>query len=105
NDRILRHLCYSNLTRLLAFLSTDGIAGPCFIRCVARSVGCGQVDLMRRFRDMAYASAKPVALGLAPSFGFGDRLGLATPGHAIALLNSGTGILPIFAQQSIREMA
>jgi len=54
---------------------------------------------------MAYASSKPVALGLAPSFGFGDRMGLATPGHVIALLNSGTGILPIFAQQSIREMA
>ncbi|HSV16460.1 MAG TPA: tagaturonate epimerase family protein, partial [Tepidisphaeraceae bacterium] len=54
---------------------------------------------------MAYASAKPVALGLAPSFGFGDRMGMATPGHAIALMNSGTGILPIFAQQSIREMA
>jgi hypothetical protein len=54
---------------------------------------------------MAYASSKPVALGLAPSFGFGDRLGLATPGHVISLLNSCTGILPIFAQQSIREMA
>lgn len=54
---------------------------------------------------MAYASAKPVALGLAPSFGFGDRMGLATPGHVISLLNSRTGILPIFAQQSIREMA
>jgi hypothetical protein len=36
------------------------------------------------------------------SAGTGDRLGLATPGHARAL--RGTGIAPIFAQQSIREM-
>jgi hypothetical protein len=50
------------------------------------------------------ASNKPTTLGLEPSFGFGDRLGLATPGHAAALKRCGKGILPIFAQQSIREM-
>jgi hypothetical protein len=43
-------------------------------------------------------------LGLEPSFGFGDRLGVATPGHVAALRKSGRGIQPIFAQQSIREM-
>ena len=48
---------------------------------------------------------RPVPLGLAASFGFGDRLGLATPGHVAALRRAGGGILPIFAQQSIREMA
>ena len=47
----------------------------------------------------------PVTLGLAPSFGFGDRIGLATPGHVAAMLESGAGIEPIFPQQSIREMA
>jgi hypothetical protein len=47
----------------------------------------------------------PTALGLKPSFGFGDRLGLATPGHVAALKRCGQGILPIFAQQSIREMS
>jgi hypothetical protein len=46
----------------------------------------------------------PEALGLAPSFGFGDRLGVATPGHVAALQRAGAGIAPIFAQQSIREM-
>lgn len=45
----------------------------------------------------------PVALGLRTSAGFGDRLGLATPGHVRAV--SGTGIAPIFAQQSVRENA
>jgi len=46
-----------------------------------------------------------VALGLAPSFGFGDRLGNATAGHLTALLQAGGPIQGIFAQQSIREMA
>ena len=36
-----------------------------------------------------------------PSFGFGDRLGLATPGHIAAV--RGTKFAPIFAQQSVRE--
>jgi hypothetical protein len=45
----------------------------------------------------------PTPLGLHRSFGFGDRLGLATPGHLAAL--SGSHFLGIFAQQSIREMA
>jgi hypothetical protein len=43
-------------------------------------------------------------LGLQSSFGFGDRLGLATPGHVEAMKRSGAGLAPIFAQQSIREM-
>ena len=46
-----------------------------------------------------------VTLGLIPSFGFGDRIGLATPGHVEAMNRSGSGIQPIFPQQSIREMA
>jgi hypothetical protein len=45
----------------------------------------------------------PQPLGLAISFGFGDRLGIATPGHIAAV--EGTGIAPIFAQQSVRENA
>ena len=49
-------------------------------------------------------SLKPVPLGLQPSFGFGDRLGIATPGHVAAMVRSGSGIVPIFPQQSIREM-
>jgi tagaturonate epimerase len=43
-------------------------------------------------------------LGLQPSFGFGDRIGLATPGHVAAMQEAGGGIAPIFPQQSIREM-
>ena len=46
----------------------------------------------------------PVALGLQASFGFGDRIGLATPGHVAAMKRCGAGIAPIYPQQSIREM-
>jgi len=47
---------------------------------------------------------KPVTLGLRTSAGFGDRLGIATPGHLRALREAGGHIAPIPAQQSIREM-
>ena len=43
-------------------------------------------------------------LGMTPSFGFGDRIGLATPGHVAAMHEAGSGMAPIFPQQSIREM-
>lgn len=43
-------------------------------------------------------------LGLAPSFGFGDRIGLATPGHVESMNRVGDGIEAIYPQQSIREM-
>ena len=49
-------------------------------------------------------SKKCVALGLKPSFGFGDRTGLATPGHVASMKRCGEGISAIYPQQSIREM-
>ncbi len=48
---------------------------------------------------------QPRPLGLETSAGMGDRIGLATPGHVRAVRATGGGIAPIFAQQSIREMA
>ncbi len=44
----------------------------------------------------------PQLLDRRRSFGAGDRLGIATPAHVRAI--RGTGVSPIFAQQSIREM-
>ncbi|MEM8669951.1 MAG: tagaturonate epimerase family protein [Planctomycetota bacterium] len=49
-------------------------------------------------------SKQCVTLGLAPSFGFGDRTGLATPGHVASMKRCGSGIEAIYPQQSIREM-
>lgn len=46
----------------------------------------------------------PGPVGLRTSAGLGDRLGLATPGHVRALTAAGGRIVPVFAQQSIREM-
>ena len=46
----------------------------------------------------------PQVVGVRKSAGLGDRLGLATPGHVRAVRGK-AGIVPIFAQQSIREMA
>ncbi len=54
--------------------------------------------------DTSPRALRPVPLGLAPSFGFGDRIGSATPGHVLAMQRAGAGMQPIFPQQSIREM-
>ena len=50
----------------------------------------------------AATTTSPSPLGLQKSFGFGDRLGLATPGHLAAARKF--DFASIFAQQSIREM-
>ena len=47
---------------------------------------------------------QPSVQGLRTGIGFGDRLGLATPGHLRALRESKGHMLPFPAQQSIREM-
>jgi len=46
---------------------------------------------------------KPRRLPPGPSFGFGDRIGLATPGHIRAA--RGSKAFPVLAQQSVRENA
>lgn len=48
---------------------------------------------------------RPQILGLKTSVGMGDRLGLATPGHVRAARACKGKVAPIFAQQSIRELA
>jgi hypothetical protein len=55
--------------------------------------------------DFTMSQGRFTTLGLRPSFGFGDRIAFATPGHVTAMKQSGGAIAPIFAQQSIREMS
>ncbi len=50
----------------------------------------------------AFGWLRPVPAAGRPSVGLGDRIGLATPGHLDAM--RGTGLFPVVAQQSIREM-
>ena len=52
--------------------------------------------LMRHLPEL-----RPRGLPPGPSFGFGDRIGLATPGHVRAL--AGARAFPVLAQQSVRE--
>ncbi len=45
---------------------------------------------------------RPVVVGTADSFGFGDRLGIANPAHIQSL--AGSHMRPVLAQQSVREL-
>ncbi|MDH5689561.1 MAG: tagaturonate epimerase family protein [Candidatus Bathyarchaeota archaeon] len=49
-----------------------------------------------------FTFTKPQVIGLTPAIGTGDRVGLATPGHIRAVQRY--GVIPVLAQQSIREM-
>lgn len=55
-------------------------------------------DILREKFDFT----RPVLIGLQNSIGLGDRLGIAGPGHLRGI--DGSGIKPILAQQSIREL-
>ncbi len=95
------------LDKRLVVLSARPLPG---IQGVARTLEDGRV-LTVAPTDAANAAAlrallphlRPRRLGLQTSAGMGDRLGVATPGHARAA--RGTGVAPIFAQQSMRENA
>ena len=50
-----------------------------------------------------FPSLNPSSLGQKASFGFGDRLGLATSAHA-RIVRKNNKVLPVFAQQSVREL-
>lgn len=65
----------------------------------------GGADAAPTLRNLL-ANLRPAPLGVRGSVGFGDRLGLATPGHVDALRAvPGNRLAPIFAQQSMRENA
>jgi hypothetical protein len=56
----------------------------------------------RKIIQEIFEFTKPQTIGLKNSFGFGDRIGLANPGHIRSLNKS--NFKPILAQQSIREL-
>lgn len=58
----------------------------------------GNAVVMRDLLDWT----RPRVLGLADSFGLGDRLGIAGPAHLRAM--AGSGFEVVLAQQSIREL-
>ncbi|MFB6152524.1 MAG: tagaturonate epimerase family protein [Haloarculaceae archaeon] len=70
------------------------------------AAGDGQVAPLTYENATALAEVfpwlEPTTAGLESAFGFGDRIGLATPGHVRAVRD--TDLVPVLAQQSIREM-
>jgi hypothetical protein len=79
----------------------DGLARPTQGRKKSFIVPFG-TDGYTLPRNMKTSTPQPTPLGLKKSFGYGDRLGLATPGHVTAARRF--DFAPIYAQQSIREM-
>ena len=63
---------------------------------------CIQNTYNREMLQECFDFTRPRTIGLADSFGFGDRLGLANPAHIRSLESS--NFKPILAQQSIREL-
>jgi len=58
-----------------------------------------------RALQAAFPVLRPQLIGgHRTSVGTGDRTGLATPGQARAFAEQGVGVMPVLAQQSIREM-
>jgi hypothetical protein len=70
---------------------------PGVTACVG-NLNHGNAAVVREFCE----AARPRPLGLADSFGLGDRLGIAGPAHLRAM--RGTGFKVVLAQQSIREL-
>jgi len=68
------------------------------VQIAAVSTGPDAAAVLRK----AVPWTSPRLCGLATSVGLGDRLGLATPGHILAVRDS--GCVPFLAQQSVREM-
>jgi hypothetical protein len=90
-------------TRQLGVIgSTDGFAGTKTDRGALLCLLSAQNAAALRER---LPWLRPLALGVQTSFGFGDRMGSATPGHIQAMRASGAdaAIAPIYAQQSVRE--
>jgi len=69
----------------------------CYLIC---NVNHENAEALRSFLPFT----KPVTLGSASSFGFGDRLGNAGTAHLKSLMDGEPVFKPIVAQQSIREL-
>jgi hypothetical protein len=79
--------------------NAEGFAAAAFERDGAQffPLGTGNAAQLRK----RLPHLRPAPLGLKTTFGFGDRLGLATRGHIQAARPA--GIASLFAQQSVRE--
>lgn len=99
-------LCVETGRKALAVLSLDGKTDFDGTDRVCRH-GILRICLLTHKNAVALREALPYTApelaGPRKSIGMGDRLGLATPGHIRAV--RGSGLFPVLAQQSVREMA
>jgi len=113
-DKVIFFLARSRYDKHLG-LACDALAVPPAVQDFQGSAESYEIQGVRAIvklcpRTAANAAAlrarlpflAPRCMGLAPSVGLGDRLGLATPGHVRAV--AGSSLRPFLAQQSIREM-
>ena len=101
DDYALAKLAKNGQKRLLVQGNTDGFDGDMqHGLLVCKLTASNAAQLRSRLPWL-----NPVPLGRQTSFGFGDRLGSATPGHVASLraADPDNRIAPIFAQQSVRE--
>ena len=92
------------LEKLLGTIGDDRVAGQTVGMAGGRPVIVGPTDHANAHAVRAALPwTAPRLVGLSASLGLGDRLGIATPGHVRAV--RGSGLAPVLAQQSIREMA
>lgn len=87
--------------RLLILGNADGFVGE----EIDGIFVCGLTAVNAKTLRSRFPWLNPVPLNRQTSFGFGDRLGSATPGHIASLRDAvqNKPVSPIFAQQSVRE--
>ena len=100
---LLAHVDSGLLARFIGDVRTVSLDGESF---AMKTCSLNRANAMALRALLPFT--QPQLIGGRLSVGCGDRLGLATPGHARAvraIWRQGTHIMPIYAQQSIREMA
>ena len=110
NDSLEASIRYDGSTRSLQLIASAAEALSSF-EGEAAAAGAGHVltgplsTANAKALQAAFPALRPQKIGgHRTSIGTGDRTGLATPGQARAFAAQGAGVMPVLAQQSIREM-
>ena len=110
NDSLEASIRYDGSTRSLQLIASAAEALTSF-EGEAAAAGAGHVltgplsTANAKALQAAFPALRPQKIGgHRTSIGTGDRTGLATPGQARAFAAQGAGVMPVLAQQSIREM-
>ena len=110
NDSLEASIRYDGSTRSLQLIASAAEALTSF-EGEASAAGDGHLltgplsTANAKALQAAFPALRPQKIGgHRTSVGTGDRTGLATPGQARAFAAQGAGVMPVLAQQSIREM-